>query len=151
MPLSVAAVTGVTLTRKIFNLDLRYYDTNLSKEDCFVFTGRRSQRDAKSKSQLPGPSRSPEAREARDRGFHVGRLASGWGGGSGISIQQGSPWPLPASAARLQVHERLPLASRRSEASHAYLPTPRAARGARCPPRDQRLQPPSMFAICGPD
>jgi uncharacterized protein (TIGR02001 family) len=31
--------TGVTLTRKIFNLDLRYYDTNLSKEDCFVFTG----------------------------------------------------------------------------------------------------------------
>jgi uncharacterized protein (TIGR02001 family) len=30
---------GVTLTRKIFNLDLRYYDTNLSKEDCFVFTG----------------------------------------------------------------------------------------------------------------
>ena len=78
---------GVTLTRKIFNLDLRYYDTNLSKEDCFVFTGRRSQRDAKSKSQLPGPSRSPEAREARDRGFHVGRLASGWGGGSGISIQ----------------------------------------------------------------
>ena len=30
---------GVTLTRKMFNLDLRYYDTNLSKEDCFVFTG----------------------------------------------------------------------------------------------------------------
>jgi uncharacterized protein (TIGR02001 family) len=30
---------GVTLTRKIFNLDLRYYDTNLSKGDCFVFTG----------------------------------------------------------------------------------------------------------------
>jgi len=30
---------GVTLTRRIFNLDLRYYDTNLSKEDCFVFTG----------------------------------------------------------------------------------------------------------------
>jgi uncharacterized protein (TIGR02001 family) len=30
---------GVTLTRKIFNLDLRYYDTNLSREDCFVFTG----------------------------------------------------------------------------------------------------------------
>jgi uncharacterized protein (TIGR02001 family) len=30
---------GVTLTRKIFNLDLRYHDTNLSKEDCFVFTG----------------------------------------------------------------------------------------------------------------
>jgi uncharacterized protein (TIGR02001 family) len=31
--------TGVTLTRNVFNLDLRYYDTNLSKENCFVFTG----------------------------------------------------------------------------------------------------------------
>ena len=30
---------GVTLTYKVFNLDLRYYDTNLSKEDCFVLTG----------------------------------------------------------------------------------------------------------------
>jgi uncharacterized protein (TIGR02001 family) len=30
---------GVTLTHKAFNLDLRYYDTNLSKENCFVFTG----------------------------------------------------------------------------------------------------------------
>jgi uncharacterized protein (TIGR02001 family) len=30
---------GVTFTRKNLNLDLRYYDTNLSKEDCFVFTG----------------------------------------------------------------------------------------------------------------
>ena len=30
---------GVTFTRNVFNLDLRYYDTNLSKEDCFVFTG----------------------------------------------------------------------------------------------------------------
>jgi hypothetical protein len=29
----------VTFTRGVFNLDLRYYDTNLSKEDCFVFTG----------------------------------------------------------------------------------------------------------------
>ncbi len=29
----------VSFTRKIFNLDLRYYDTNLSKEDCFVLTG----------------------------------------------------------------------------------------------------------------
>jgi len=36
---------------------------------------RRSERDAKCKSQLPGPGRSPEG---RDRGFHVGRLASGW-------------------------------------------------------------------------
>ena len=25
--------------RKIFSLDLRYHDTNLSKENCFVFTG----------------------------------------------------------------------------------------------------------------
>ena len=30
---------GVTFTYKNLNLDLRYYDTNLSKEDCFVFTG----------------------------------------------------------------------------------------------------------------
>jgi uncharacterized protein (TIGR02001 family) len=30
---------GVTFTRKIFNLDLRYYDTNLSRENCFVLTG----------------------------------------------------------------------------------------------------------------
>jgi uncharacterized protein (TIGR02001 family) len=30
---------GVTFTRNVFNLDLRYHDTNLSKEDCFVFTG----------------------------------------------------------------------------------------------------------------
>jgi hypothetical protein len=31
--------TGVTITRKMINLDLRYHDTNLSKENCFVFTG----------------------------------------------------------------------------------------------------------------
>ena len=30
---------GVTLTYKLLNLDLRYYDTNLTREDCFVFTG----------------------------------------------------------------------------------------------------------------
>jgi uncharacterized protein (TIGR02001 family) len=30
---------GVTFTHKILNLDLRYHDTNLSKENCFVFTG----------------------------------------------------------------------------------------------------------------
>lgn len=30
---------GVTLTRKALNLDLRYYDTNLSQENCFVLTG----------------------------------------------------------------------------------------------------------------
>jgi hypothetical protein len=30
---------GVTFTHKAFNFDLRYYDTNLSKENCFVFTG----------------------------------------------------------------------------------------------------------------
>jgi hypothetical protein len=30
---------GVTFTRKMFNLDLRYYDTNLSRENCFVLTG----------------------------------------------------------------------------------------------------------------
>jgi uncharacterized protein (TIGR02001 family) len=30
---------GVTFTLKMINLDLRYHDTNLSKENCFVFTG----------------------------------------------------------------------------------------------------------------
>ena len=30
---------GVTFTYKNLNLDFRYYDTNLSKENCFVFTG----------------------------------------------------------------------------------------------------------------
>jgi uncharacterized protein (TIGR02001 family) len=30
---------GVTFNHKAFNLDLRYYDTNLSKENCFVLTG----------------------------------------------------------------------------------------------------------------
>src|SRR5262245_24077789 len=30
---------GLTVSRGPFNLDLRYHDTNLSKEDCFVFTG----------------------------------------------------------------------------------------------------------------
>jgi hypothetical protein len=29
----------LTFTYKAFNLDLRYYDTNLSKENCFVYTG----------------------------------------------------------------------------------------------------------------
>ena len=30
---------GVTFTHNRFHLDLRYYDTNLSRENCFVFTG----------------------------------------------------------------------------------------------------------------
>jgi hypothetical protein len=30
---------GVTFTRKNLNLDLRYYGTNHSRENCFVFTG----------------------------------------------------------------------------------------------------------------
>jgi uncharacterized protein (TIGR02001 family) len=30
---------GVTITRKSFNFDLRYYDTNLSRENCFISTG----------------------------------------------------------------------------------------------------------------
>src|SRR5262249_59323694 len=52
---------GVTLTRKMFNLDLRYYDTNLSKEDCFVFTG--------DPNATPGgsidPVRNPEGLRSR--------------------------------------------------------------------------------------
>lgn len=30
---------GVTLSWKVVSFDLRYYDTNLSKENCFVYTG----------------------------------------------------------------------------------------------------------------
>ena len=30
---------GITFSQNVFNLDLRYSDTNLSKENCFVFTG----------------------------------------------------------------------------------------------------------------
>ena len=30
---------GVTFSYKVFNFDLRYYDSNLSKENCFVLTG----------------------------------------------------------------------------------------------------------------
>lgn len=30
---------GVTFTHKALNIDLRYYDTDLSKENCFAFTG----------------------------------------------------------------------------------------------------------------
>ena len=29
----------MTFSRAMFNLELRYFDTNLSKENCFVFTG----------------------------------------------------------------------------------------------------------------
>ena len=52
---------GVTFTRKMLNLDLRYYDTNLSKEDCFVFTG--------DPNATPGgsidPVRNPEGLRSR--------------------------------------------------------------------------------------
>jgi hypothetical protein len=30
---------GVTFSQKSVNFDLRYYDTNLSKEQCFILTG----------------------------------------------------------------------------------------------------------------
>jgi uncharacterized protein (TIGR02001 family) len=39
LPAYVNWNAGVTFTRAMFNLDLRYFDTNLSKENCFVFTG----------------------------------------------------------------------------------------------------------------
>ena len=44
---------GVTFTYKIFNLDLRYYDTNLSKENCFVLTGDTNARPAAALISLP--------------------------------------------------------------------------------------------------
>ena len=39
LPAYVNWNTGITFTHKNLNLDLRYSDTNLSKENCFVFTG----------------------------------------------------------------------------------------------------------------
>ena len=39
LPAYLNWTAGVTFSRSVFNLDLRYYDTNLSKENCFVFTG----------------------------------------------------------------------------------------------------------------
>jgi uncharacterized protein (TIGR02001 family) len=52
---------GVTLTHRIFNLDLRYYDTNLSREDCFVFTGDPNARPGGSID----PVRNPEGLTSR--------------------------------------------------------------------------------------
>jgi len=46
---------GVTFTRKIFNLDLRYYDTNLSKENCFVLTGDPNARSGGSIDPVTNP------------------------------------------------------------------------------------------------
>jgi len=46
---------GVTFTRKHFNLDLRYYDTNLSKENCFVFTGDPNARPGGSINAVTNP------------------------------------------------------------------------------------------------
>jgi len=47
---------GVTFTRKNLNLDLRYYDTNLSKENCFVLTGD----PGATLGGLPNPITNPE-------------------------------------------------------------------------------------------
>jgi hypothetical protein len=30
---------GLTFTYKVFSFDLRYYDTNLSRENCYIYTG----------------------------------------------------------------------------------------------------------------
>jgi len=46
---------GVTFIRKNFNLDLRYYDTNLSKENCFVFTGDPNARPGGSINPVSNP------------------------------------------------------------------------------------------------
>jgi uncharacterized protein (TIGR02001 family) len=52
---------GVTFTHRNLNLDLRYYDTNLSRENCFVLTG--------DLSATPGgsidPVRNPEGLRSR--------------------------------------------------------------------------------------
>lgn len=46
---------GVTFTRKVFNLDLRYYDTNLSRENCFVLTGDPNARPGGAINPLTNP------------------------------------------------------------------------------------------------
>ena len=46
---------GVTFTHKALNLDLRYYDTDLSKENCFVFTGDPNARPGGQSILLPIP------------------------------------------------------------------------------------------------
>jgi hypothetical protein len=52
---------GVTFTRKSLNFDLRYYNTNLSKENCYVLTG--------DPNSTPGgsidPVRNPEGLTSR--------------------------------------------------------------------------------------
>ena len=50
---------GVTMARKKFNLDLRYHDTNLSKENCFVFTGDPTRGRAVAPILSPIPTASP--------------------------------------------------------------------------------------------
>ncbi|MFZ0095131.1 MAG: hypothetical protein WAK97_14530, partial [Pseudolabrys sp.] len=44
-----------TFTHKILNLDLRYYDTNLSKENCFVLTGDPNARPGGSIDSVTNP------------------------------------------------------------------------------------------------
>jgi len=46
---------GVTFAYKVFNLDLRYYDTNLSKENCFVLTGDPNARPAGAVDPITNP------------------------------------------------------------------------------------------------
>jgi uncharacterized protein (TIGR02001 family) len=46
---------GVTFTRNRFRLDLRYYDTNLSRENCFVFTGDTNARPGGRADPLTNP------------------------------------------------------------------------------------------------
>jgi uncharacterized protein (TIGR02001 family) len=46
---------GVTFTHKMLNLDLRYHDTNLTKENCFVFTGDPNAQPGGSPNSLTNP------------------------------------------------------------------------------------------------
>jgi uncharacterized protein (TIGR02001 family) len=52
---------GVTITRKMINLDLRYHDTNLTKENCFVFTGDPGARQG----GRPNPITNPDGLTSR--------------------------------------------------------------------------------------
>src|SRR5258706_816594 len=60
---------GVTFRRNRFHLDLRYYDTNLSRENCFVFTGDPNARPGGRDDPLTNPE----------------GLASGWCGATVVA------------------------------------------------------------------
>jgi hypothetical protein len=64
---------GIGFTYKVFTLDLRYYDTNLSKASCNAFTSDYSTRDV-----------SPAFVTAINPGNGVAAYGSNWCGAAGV-------------------------------------------------------------------